>query len=78
MKLEDGKKYRVECGKIGIAKRPVMLDGRIFYDTTAMYFPDDVDSPELPIYYYDKDKGRSNLSYVLHVTKYDVVEEVKE
>lgn len=77
MKLEDGKKYLVQSGSIGVAKRPVEAFGKVFDDVTAIYFPDKV-SPEKPIFYYDEDEGRSNLSYALHVTRYDVVEEVKE
>ncbi len=76
MKLENGKKYRVQSGSIGVAKRPAEAYGKVFDDVTAIYFPDE-ESPEKPIYYYDEDEGRSNLSYSI-TNKYDVVEEVKE
>ncbi len=79
MKLENGKKYLTKDGSIGTAVRPVEAFGKVFDDVTAVYFTDTKDKVALamPIYFYDEDEGRSNLSDSI-TDKYDVVEEVKE
>lgn len=71
--IEAGKKYLVQKGIIGSAKPVAGKQG--MGDIFALYFPED-ESPELPIYYYSVDEGKSNISFIS--TEYDIVEEVKE
>ena len=71
--IEAGKKYLVQKGVVGSAKLVAAKPG--MGDTFALYFPEDR-HPELPIYYYDEDGGKSNISFLSD--KYDIVEEVKE
>lgn len=71
MKLEDGKKYNTIGAGVGTAKRNHKYDD----DVTAMFFDDD--PLNMPIYYYDADEGRSNISSYM-TTKYDVTGEYTE
>lgn len=69
MKLEHGKKYNTIGAGVGAAKRHPKWD-----DVTALYFDDE--TTDLPIYYYDEDEGRSNITYLTN--KYDVTGEYTE
>ncbi len=69
MKLEHGKKYNTIAAGVGTAKRHPKWD-----DVTALYFDDE--TPDAPIYYYDADEGRSNISN-LNI-KYNVTGEYTE
>jgi len=70
MKLEHGKRYNTIGFGVGRAVRNPERNGD---DVTAMFFDTLHDTP---IYFYDEDEGRSNISFI--TTRYDVVSEYTE